>query len=131
MSFIIRLLVLTLAFHFVLDAIPGIEVHGGLLTSFTLALVFSVLGWVVSWGAALLTAALAVSTLGLALLILIPLWLIGFWLIPAYVLTLTASLMPSALSIAGWTPAILGGLITLVVGIVTDSAEGIGRPRRA
>ena len=84
---------------------------------------FSILGTIVSWVAAILTAVFAVTTLGLGLLILIPLWVLGFWLIPAYVLLLTASILPSYLSVAGWGPAILGGLITLVIGMVSEPVK--------
>ena len=121
MSFLIRLVLLALAFQFILPMIPGIQVHGGFMTSIGLALMFSVLGVVVSWAAALLTAFLAIGTFGLALLVLIPLWLVGFWLLPAYTLMLTSDVMPTYLTVAGWTPAILGGLLTLVIGIATDS----------
>lgn len=122
MSFVIRLVLLALAFQFVLPMIGGIEVHGGFVTSIGLALLFSILGVVVSWAAALLTAVLAIGTLGLALIVLIPLWILGFWLLPAYVLLLTSSIMPAYLTVSGWTPAIMGGLITLVIGMVTDSS---------
>jgi len=101
--------------------IPGIQVHGGFMTSIGLALMFSILGVVVSWVAALITAFLAIGTLGLALIVLIPLWILGFWLLPAYTLMLTSDVMPTYLSVAGWTPAIFGGLLTLVIGIATDS----------
>ncbi|MBX9667425.1 MAG: hypothetical protein K2X93_07385 [Candidatus Obscuribacterales bacterium] len=74
-----------------------------------------------SWVAAILTALLTVSTLGVALIVLIPLWILGFWLLPAYTLMLTSDLMPAYLSVTGWGPAVLGGLITLVIGIATDS----------
>lgn len=121
MSFLIRLVLLALAFEFIFPMIPGITVHGGFVTALGLALMFSILGIVVSWGAALLTAFLAVGTLGVALLVLIPLWLVGFWLLPAYTLMLTSDVMPAYLNVAGWTPAIIGGLLTLVIGIATNS----------
>lgn len=123
MNFLIRLVLLALAFEFVMPMIGGIHVHGGFLTSLGLALMFSILGVIVSWAAAALTAVLAVTTLGMALIILIPLWILGFWLLPAYTLLLTASIMPQYLTVAGWWPAIWGGLITLVIGIATDDAN--------
>jgi hypothetical protein len=129
MVFLIRLVLLALAFQFILPMIPGIQVHGGFLTSLLLALMFSVLGVVVSWVAALVTAFLTVSTLGLALIILIPLWVLGFWLLPAYTLMLTSDMMPTYLTVGGWTPAILGGLLTLVIGIATDSDNFRSRKR--
>lgn len=122
-SFLIRLVLLALAFHFILPMIGGIDVRGGFLTSLGLALVFSILGVVVTWVAAAITAVVAVGTLGMGLLILIPLWILGFWLLPAYTLLLTSSVMPQALSVSGWWPAIWGGLITLVIGIATDPAD--------
>jgi hypothetical protein len=71
------------------------------------------------------SAILAFGTLGLALLFLVPMWLFGFWLLPAVALKLLAGLMPSYLTVSGWTPAILGGLIMLIIGIVTS-----GNPNR-
>lgn len=121
MVFLIRLVLLALAFQFILPMIPGIQVHGGFVTALGLALLFTVLGWVVSWVAALLSALLAISTLGMALIVLIPLWLLGFWLLPAYTLMLTSDMMPAYLAVNSWGPAILGGLITLIIGIATDS----------
>ncbi|MBZ0189707.1 MAG: phage holin family protein [Candidatus Obscuribacterales bacterium] len=120
MNFLIRLVLLALAFQFVLPMISGISVNGGFLTSMGLALVFSILGVIVSWVAAAITAVLALGTLGLALIVLIPMWILGFWLIPAYVLLLTSSVMPAYLTVTGWIPAIFGGLITLVIGLVTE-----------
>lgn len=121
MVFLIRLVLLALAFQFILPMIPGIDVTGGFVTSLGLALLFTVLGWVVSWVAALLSAFLAISTLGMALIVLIPLWLLGFLLLPAYTLMLTSDILPTYLAVSGWGPAILGGLITLIIGIATDS----------
>lgn len=120
MNFLVRLVLLALAFEFILPMISGISVHGGFMTSLGLALMFSILGVIVSWIAAAMTAVAAIGTLGLALLVLIPLWVLGFWLIPAYVLILTANVMPAYLTVSGWGPAVLGGLITLVIGIATD-----------
>lgn len=121
MAFITRLLLLALAFNFVLPSIGGIDVNGGFAVSIGLALLFSILGVVVSWLAAAATAVLTVGTLGLALLVLIPLWVFGFWLLPAYVLMLTSEVMPSYLTVSGWAPAIMGGLITLFIGVLTDA----------
>ena len=123
MAFLLRLMLLTVAFQFILPAIPGIEVNGGFAVSIALALLFCILGVIVNALAAAITAILAIGTLGVALLVLIPLWILGFWLIPAYVLMLTSDMMPAYLSVAGWSPAIMGGLITLVIGILTDFAD--------
>jgi uncharacterized membrane protein YvlD (DUF360 family) len=113
---------ISLALYFIFPQIPGIHVHGNFWHVLIAAVVFSVLGWIVEIVAIALSAIITVSTLGLALLWLIPLWLLGFWLLPAYVLKLTADVMPTYLSIAGWTPAIIGGLIMLVIGIATSGS---------
>lgn len=121
MSFLVRVLLLSLAFHFILPLIQGIEVGGGYTVSLGLALLFTVLGYAVTWIATTITALLTLGTFGMALLVLIPVWLLGFWIIPASALMLTAELMPAYLSISGWMPAIWGGLITLIIGIATDA----------
>lgn len=122
---ILRVALISLALYFIFPQIPGIHVHGNFWHVFIAGIVFTILGWIVESIAIAISAILTIGTLGLALLVLVPLWLLGFWLIPAYVLKLTADVMPTYLTIAGWTPAIIGGLIMLVIGIATS-----GGPRR-
>ncbi|HMO23123.1 MAG TPA: hypothetical protein PKC98_19345, partial [Candidatus Melainabacteria bacterium] len=88
-------------------------------------LFFTLLVWLVEWLAITLSALLAISTFGLAILFLIPVWLLGFWLLPAVCLKLLAGLIPHFLTINGWLPAIWGGLVMLVIGIITG--EGPAR----
>lgn len=118
---IIRLLLIAATFYFVFPMIPGIEVHGSFAHVLLAALVFAVLGWIVETLAIAMSAIATITTLGMALLVLIPLWVLGFWLIPAFVLKLLSDLMPSYMSISGWTPAVLGGLLMLVVGMITSN----------
>lgn len=122
---LIRLLLITLAFYFIFPHIEGIQVHGGFLHLFVAAIFFSLLGWLVEIIAIAVSAIVTVGTLGLALLIIAPLWLVGFWIIPAVVLKLLAEFMPSYLTIHGWMAAILGGLVMLVIGVLTG-----GKPSR-
>lgn len=89
------------------------------------AVLFGFFGWVVEVLAIAITAFLTVGTLGMALLVLVPLWLLGFWLLPAFALKLMADFMPSYLTINGWTPAIEGGLLMLLIGVATG-----GKPSR-
>jgi uncharacterized membrane protein YvlD (DUF360 family) len=116
---IIRVILIGLAFYFVFPAIPGIQVHGSLVHIFIAAIVFAFLGWLVETLAITISTILAIGTLGLALLILIPLWLLGFWMIPAIALRLLAHFLPTYLSIGGWIPAIIGGLVMLFIGVLT------------
>lgn len=118
---IVRLLLTAIAFAFVLPIIPGIDFHGNMTVAFSMAILFAIMSWIVDIAAVLISAVLAISTLGMALLWLLPLWILGFWLLPAVTLMLVSNAMPSYLSVQGWVPAALGGLVMLVVGAVTSS----------
>jgi uncharacterized membrane protein YvlD (DUF360 family) len=122
---IVRLILIALALYFIFPKIDGIQVHGSFVHVLIAAVAFAFLGWLVETLAVFASAALTLGTLGLALLILLPLWLFGFWLLPAFVLKLLADLMPTYLTISGWGPAILGGLVMLLIGIITG-----GKPSR-
>lgn len=120
-----RVLLIALVFYFVFPKIPGIDVHGSFVHVFVAAALFGIFGWIVEFLAITISAALAITTLGLGLLILIPLWLVGFWLLPAVALRLMADFMPTYLTFSGWIPAIEGGLLMLVIGLITG-----GNPKR-
>jgi hypothetical protein len=122
---LIRILVLAFAFYFVLPMIGGINFHGNFMHAIGAGILFGIMSWILEMIAIAVSAMLAISTWGLALLVLVPLWLVGYWLFPAFVLKVVADMMPSILTIHGWGPAILGGLIMLVVGIFTG-----GNPKR-
>jgi uncharacterized membrane protein YvlD (DUF360 family) len=122
---IVRLVLIALALYFVFPKIDGIQVHGTFVHILIAAVAFAFLGWLVETIAITISTFLAIGTLGLALLILVPLWIFGFWLLPAYVLRLLADLMPTYLTISGWVPAILGGLVMLLIGVITG-----GNPKR-
>jgi uncharacterized membrane protein YvlD (DUF360 family) len=118
--YLLRLFLIAGVFYFILPLIPGIRFHGSFLYALGAGVLFAFLGWLVEAIAIAITAVLTVSTLGLALVVLIPAWLLGFWLLPAVVLKLVADFMPAELAIAGWLPAIWGGLVMLVVGVLTS-----------
>lgn len=117
---IARLLLSALAFTLLFPAIPGMDFHGNFAQALVLSVVFSIMLWLVDVLALAISAALTISTLGLALLWLIPLWFIGFWLLPAVTLKVVAEMMPAHLTINGWLPAILGGLVMLVISMATS-----------
>ncbi len=118
----IRILASALTFAYVLPLINGISFHGGLLSAAGLAILFGVLVWIVDAVAIALSAFLTIGTLGLALLWLVPLWLLGFWLLPAVALKLLADFVPGHIAVSGWTPAILGGLVLMFVGMLTSDS---------
>ncbi|MCA9813514.1 MAG: hypothetical protein H6677_15035 [Candidatus Obscuribacterales bacterium] len=117
--FILRLVLLATAIDYILPMLDGISFHGNFIQAIGAGLFFSLLVWLVEWLAITVSALLAISTFGLAILFLIPVWLVGFWLLPAVCLKLLAGLIPHFLTINGWLPAIWGGLVMLVIGIVT------------
>jgi uncharacterized membrane protein YvlD (DUF360 family) len=116
---IIRIVIQALTIAFLLPQIPGIHMHGGFGTAVVLAIFFSVMLWAVEALAAALAAVWTITTLGLALLIIIPLWILGFWIFPAVALKVVSDFMPEALNVTGWVPAVLGGLVLLIVGMLT------------
>ncbi|MFN8552225.1 MAG: phage holin family protein [Candidatus Obscuribacterales bacterium] len=129
MEFLVRLALKALAFVFLLPMLGGIDFHGNFVAAICLAIVFSLMLWGVEVGAMALSAYLTVTTFGLALLVLIPMWLLGFWLLPAFALRLVSDLLPQYLTVAGWGPAILGGLLMMVVSLVTGGVTDSMRAR--
>lgn len=117
---IIRLILIANAFYFLFPLIPGVQFHGNFLHALLIGTLFSILGWLIEALAIGLSAILTIGTFGLALLLLLPLWLLGFWLLPAISLRLAADVMPNTLSFSGWLPAIGGGLIMLIIGVITS-----------
>lgn len=117
--FFLRLVLLAFAIDIILPMLPGISFHGNFLHAIGAGLFFTLLVWLVEWLALALSAVLAITTFGLALVFLIPIWIIGFWLLPAICLKLLAGLIPGFLTVNGWFPAIWGGVIMLVVGVIT------------
>lgn len=129
MEFLVRLALKALAFVFILPMLGGIDFHGNFVAAICLAIVFSLMLWGVEVAAMALSAYLTVTTFGLALLVLIPMWLLGFWLLPAFALRLVADFLPQYLTVAGWGPAILGGLLMMVVSLVTGGITDSMRAR--
>jgi uncharacterized membrane protein YvlD (DUF360 family) len=119
---LIRIGVQALTIAFLLPQIPGIHMHGGFGTAIILAVFFSAMLWAVEALTAALAAVWTVTTLGLALLVIIPLWILGFWIFPAVALKVVADFMPDALSVSSWLSAVLGGLVLLIVGMLTGGA---------
>ena len=120
---LIRFLASAAAFQFLLPMIPGIDFHGNFAVALGAALVFSIVGWFVDLAAMALSAILTVSSFGMALLWLIPLWIVGFWILPAVTLSVVAHLMPTHLTVNGWFPAAMGGLVMLILGALTSKPK--------
>ncbi len=118
--YLLRLVLTASAFYFLFPMIPGVHVHGNFLYALLAGALFAFLGWIVESIAIAISAILTIGTLGVALIVLIPIWLLGFWLLPAAVLRLVADFMPTFLNFSGWMPAIWGGLVMLLIGIVTS-----------
>jgi len=89
---------------------------GSALTAILFVLFYGVMLCCVDKAAGGLSAVVTVSPARRALLWRILLWVVGFWLLPAVTLKVLADLMPTCLSISGWTPAILCGLVIMCIG---------------
>lgn len=117
--FLMKLLATALSFVYVLPMINGIEFHGTFVHALILAAIFSLMLWGVELLAMGLAAVWTITTFGVALLFLIPLWIVGFWILPAIALKMVADTMPQYLTIYGFWPAVWGGLVILVIGMIT------------
>lgn len=121
MKFVLKLLLTALCFMFVLPHIGGIDFRGGFGAALVVSLIFGIMLWLVDLAAVALSAMFTITSFGMALLWLIPMWILGFWLLPAVALKLVADSMPQYLSIVGWMPAILAGLVMMVIGALTSA----------
>jgi len=119
MRILIRLGLMALAFAFVLPQIQGISFHGNFASALVLSLLFGLVLWLVEISVVALSAVLTVTSLGLALLWLIPAWILGFWLLPAFAMMLTADFVPQYLTVNGFVPAALAGLVMLAISFFT------------
>jgi len=117
---LLRVLLSMLAFSMIFPVIPGIDFHGNVLAALALSVVFGIMLWLVEAVAVAVAAIWTLSTFGLALLWLIPLWVIGFWLLPALALLLTAHFLPQYLTVNGFLPAALAGMVMLLIGVLTS-----------
>jgi len=117
---IVKILLSAVAFIAVLPMIPGIDFHGNFITAVILSIIFGIMMWLVELVAFTIAAIWTVGTVGLALLWLIPLWIFGFWILPALALILVANSMPAYLTVTGWIPAVLAGLVMLAIGMATS-----------
>lgn len=117
---LIRLTLSAGAFYFLIPLIPGASFQGNFAHALLAGVLFAIAGWTVEFLAIAASTILTITTLGMALFLLVPVWLFGFWMLPAVALRMVADLIPSVLAFNGWTPAILGGLIMLFIGIITS-----------
>lgn len=109
--FVVNFIINAFIFAYVLPVIDGIHFQGSFFPEAVVyALFFTVVAWVVFY----LVLASVVLTLGISCLFI----LFGFWLLPAIELKLVAWLFPAHFAIDGWWPAILGGLILMIVHII-------------
>ncbi len=120
MRLLIRLALSALAFTTIFPLIPGINFHGNFWIGMLMSLMFVILLWGIELLSMGIAAIWTIGSFGLALLWLIPLWIFGFWILPAGALMITAELMPQHLTIGGFIPAAIAGLVLLFIGICTS-----------
>ncbi len=120
MRLLFRLLLSAIAFTSVLPMIHGISFHGSFATALLISFVFGLMLWAVETLTMGIAAVWTLGTLGLALLWLIPAWILGFWLLPAIAIILTADVMPQSLSVDGFFPAAIAGVVMLCIALATS-----------
>lgn len=121
MRIVVRLILSAIAFTAILPMINGIDFHGNFLAALLLSIIFGIMLWAVEAIAVALAAVWTVGTFGIALLWIIPFWVLGFWVFPAFALKLTADIMPQYLTVSGFFPAVIAGLVMLGVGVLTSN----------
>ena len=116
---IVRILLTAVLFSFVFPKIAsGVQFHGQFWPdSIISAIVFAMVSYLVGVLITLSATFLSVLTFGLTVLVFV----LGFWLIPAIQLQAFAHYFPEQLTIASWGSAIWGGLLLMVVNIMTAS----------
>lgn len=107
MNFLLRLLINGIVFYLIALYVPGIHAHGfgaAVLAAFIFGIVNAVIRPIVL----LLTLPLTIVTLGLFIIIVNALM---FWL---------ATWVTPGFKVDGFTPALIGGVIMMIVGLVTN-----------
>ena len=117
---IIRTVALALSFAFIFPHIAGFSFSGEFLPDALIyALLFAVTSAVVDVIAYIALAVVGVATLGLALIVIWPLRLLLWWGLAAYQLILLAQIFPEHMSVSGWQPALLAGLVVMAIKFVS------------
>jgi len=119
-KFAIRILLSALVFTYIFPKIGGVHFSGAFWPE---GILYGVLMAAVSWVFVKLVQLFVVGTLGLGALIVIPFYLFGFWLIPALQLQALAHFFPQHLAFDGWGGAIIGGLVLMLVNLLTHSGS--------
>jgi putative membrane protein len=107
MHFLLRLLINGIVFYLIAMYVPGIHTNG-FGAAVLAAFIFGIVNAIVRPIVLLLTLPLTIVTLGLFIIIVNALM---FWL---------ATWIAPGFKVDGFTPALIGGIIMMIVGIVTN-----------
>jgi putative membrane protein len=107
MNFLLRLLINGIVFYFIARYVPGIHANG-FGSAVLAAFIFGIVNAIVRPIVLLLTLPLTIVTLGLFIIIVNALM---FWL---------ATWIAPGFKVDGFTPALYGGIIMTIVGLVTN-----------
>ena len=113
---ILRIIVNAVAIAVTAAVLPGITVHGGIVSYLILAIIFGVVNALIKPIVKLLTCPLIIVTLGLFILV-----------INGAMLMLTSSISGGRLFVAGWGSAIVGGIIMGVVNVILEAVTGLNK----
>lgn len=111
-AFILRILLNAVVLMYILPELNGISFHGEFWPQAVVAgFLFVLVAYIVRW----LLAAFTFLTFGLGALFI----LFFFWMIPALQLMLMAHWFPGYITIEGWGSAIIGGIIFMLINMIT------------
>ena len=114
MKLLLRLAVNAVAIFLTAQILPGIKVEGGVGSLLLLALIFGLVNALVKPIVELLTCPLVIITIGLFVLV-----------INGAMLMLTADLSGGRLFVAGWGPAIVGGIVMGLINVILEAILGL------
>ncbi|HEY9788340.1 MAG TPA: hypothetical protein V6D17_23325 [Candidatus Obscuribacterales bacterium] len=122
LKFLLRIVLTAALFCFVFpEVIDGVTFHGEFWPQgIGYALAFAITAFIVNVLIVFGAAAFTVATLGLGLIVVWFARVFLFWLVPAIQLMVFAHYFPSHFQVTGWVPAILAGLLLMVVNILTN-----------
>lgn len=118
-SLLIEVLLTGLFFWLLMPKIKGARFTGSALEAFLYAAVFQLVMLGVQYALFLGAMLVGVATLGIGLIIVAFGIIFFFWMLPAVGLQVMAWAFPRSFGFDTWTPAILSGLVLLLISMIS------------
>ena len=115
-KFLIRSIVNGVALVITSQIVSGIATRSGLLSVLIIGVVFGIINAIIRPIVKLLSLPLIIVTLGLFILV-----------VNALMLLLTSAILPDYLYVAGFWPAVLGGIVMGIINAILEAITGTDR----